>query len=89
MAIFDNGVAHEDSLPACYDNALSLICEKKPACRIPNQNGNGGAGYSRNGVGAGTALKHLASPHDDTRRWMPRYSSDSLGHTRTPPGALN
>mmetsp|Transcript_24669 Transcript_24669/g.62132 ORF Transcript_24669/g.62132 Transcript_24669/m.62132 type:complete len:830 (-) Transcript_24669:198-2687(-) len=60
VAIFDNGVAHEDSLPACYDNALSLICEKKPACRIPNQNGNGGAGYSRNGVGAGTALKHLA-----------------------------
>ena len=58
VIVSDNGKAHEDTVEACYDNAISLICEKRS-----NTNTDGVAsqesGFSKNGVGCGTALKHM------------------------------
>lgn len=88
VAVFDNGSAHDDTLAACYDNALSLVCEKKPHGRIPNQNGNGGAGSSKNGLGAGTALKHLVSATNRRGRSMmqgrlpPPYLHGAMNQSR-------
>ena len=66
VILCDNGQAHEDTIAACYDNAISLICEKRSAAAniegaASQELRQSSASFSKNGIGCGTALKHLVS----------------------------
>lgn len=61
LIICDNGNAHGDTMRECYTNAESLVCEKRSATSdlVGVARQGVGAGYSKNGIGCGAAVKRL------------------------------
>eukprot|EP00192_Tetraselmis_astigmatica_P007317 CAMPEP_0117696466 /NCGR_PEP_ID=MMETSP0804-20121206/28692_1 /TAXON_ID=1074897 /ORGANISM="Tetraselmis astigmatica, Strain CCMP880" /LENGTH=798 /DNA_ID=CAMNT_0005510615 /DNA_START=71 /DNA_END=2468 /DNA_ORIENTATION=+ len=49
LTICDNGTAHDDTVPACYNNAVSLVAERSPT---RDATVAVGAGSSKHGTGA-------------------------------------